>query len=91
MSNEKLNSSIVRVEMNNEKLNSAIARADDELDRLKDTCHDLYDRNKELQERIDKAIEYIEWNLDVNEEVIEYINFDGNFKKVLDILKGSDK
>lgn len=44
-----------------------------------------------LRDRIQKAIEYIEWNLDVNEEVIEYINFDGNFKKVLDILKGSEE
>ena len=44
----------------------------------------------DLQERIEKAIEYIEWNLEANEEVIEYMNYDGNFKKVLDILKGSD-
>lgn len=50
----------------------------------------LYALNKELQERIEKAIEYIEWNLEANEEVIEYMNYDGNFKKVLDILKGSD-
>ena len=45
---------------------------------------------KELQDRINEAIEYIEWNLDKNEEVIEYINFDGNFNKVLDILKGEN-
>ena len=49
---------------------------------------EMYDENKRLNNRIDKAIEYIEWNLEANEEVIEYMNYDGNFKKVLDILKG---
>jgi len=44
-----------------------------------------------LNNIIKEAIEYINWNLDVNEEVIDYFNFDANFNKLLEILKGSDK
>lgn len=35
------------------------------LDQLKDSVHDLYDENKELKDRISKAIEYIEKELDI--------------------------
>ena len=49
-------------------------------------------KNKELQERIDKAIEYIKERFYFNEETGEYsllhtIDKD-NIKEVLDILKG---
>lgn len=56
---------------------------------LEDKYTKLLEVAQERFDRIQKAIEYIEWNLEANEEVIEYINFDGNFKKVLDILKGN--
>ena len=51
----------------------------------------LLKENKELKSIIKEAIEYINWNLDVNEEVIDYFNFDANFNKLLEILQGSDK
>lgn len=43
-----------------------------------------------LQQRIDKAVEYIKWNLDKNEELIEYFNYDANFNELLKILKGEE-
>ena len=49
---------------------------------------EVYKRFFEQRDRIDKAIEYIKWNLDKNEEIIEYFNYDGNFNELLDILKG---
>jgi len=68
------------------------------LDQLKDSVHDLYDRNQELlssnvklrEEKIklkgiiNKAIEYIEQHND-------YFLLKREVKKVLDILKGVDK
>lgn len=44
----------------------------------------------ELQNRIDKAIEYIKWNLNKNEELIEYFNYDANFNELLNILRGDE-
>lgn len=68
--------------MTNEEYESAIARADDFLDTLKDTCHDQYDKIKELQDRIDKTIFYIE-----KYKTDDYC--DGmSAKQLLDILKG---
>ena len=55
------------------------------------TYEELFESNLRLTKIINQAIEYIEWNLDKNEEIIEYINFDGNFKKVLDILPNRKK
>ena len=43
---------------------------------------------EEKQQRIDKAVEYIKWNLDKNEELIEYFKYDANFNELLNILKG---
>ena len=45
---------------------------------------------QERFDRIQKAIEYIEWNLEANEEIIEYFNCDMNFNKILNILKGGN-
>ena len=52
---------------------------------------ELQDKVIELQERIDKAIYRIEWYCDKNEEIVEYFNFDDDYKKLLDILKGDNK
>ncbi len=68
--------------MTNEELNKIMMKADNDLEALKDRCHELYDR-------IDKAIEYIGdmpaciWN-----EAHEY-NYD--FDILLNILQGNDK
>ena len=86
--------------MTNEEYESAVARADDFLDTLKDTCHDQYDKIKELeqynmklkdkvevlQDRIDKAIQTIEKN--ENKAPIEVILND--IGEALDILKGKE-
>ena len=62
-----------------------------DIDYYKDEIHCLYDEKKELQERIDKAIEYIE----EFDELVGYNNEGDDFsnieKKLLDILKGEEK
>lgn len=45
---------------------------------------------EDLQQRINKAVEYIKWNLDKNEELIEYFNYDANFNELLKILRGDE-
>ena len=60
-----------------------------DIDYYKDEIHCLYAEKKELQERIDKAIEYIEtgktFPSDETRETVEYMQ-----NILLDILKGSD-
>ena len=48
--------------MSNEELEQAIARADAEYDMLKDTCHDQYDKIKELEEKLEKIKNLAEEN-----------------------------
>ncbi len=69
----------------------------DDLVYKSEQCRVLYDsaekhsfENYDLQQRIDKAIEYIENDYDKNEELIEYFNYDGNFNELLKILKGEE-
>ena len=45
---------------------------------------------KDLQTRIDKAVEYIKWDYDKNEEVIDYCGFNDFYKHLLDILRGEE-
>ena len=45
--------------MSDEMLKKIMMKADDDLDMLKDRCHDLYDEKEELKARINKAVEYI--------------------------------
>ena len=37
-----------------------------------------------------KAIEYIKWGYDKNEEVIDYAGFNDFYKHLLDILRGEE-
>ena len=72
-------------------MNGKIMKQEATYDWLKDEVHCLYAKKKELQERIDKAIEYIE-NSDDNENSYGDYDIEYHFKKeLLDILKGSDK
>ena len=48
--------------MSDEKLKEIIIQADDNLERVKDRCHDLYEENKRLKTKIEKAVEYIKNN-----------------------------
>lgn len=41
--------------MTNEELNKIMMKADDDLERLKDRCHFLYEENKRLKEIINKV------------------------------------
>ena len=53
------------------------------LDQLKDSVHDLYDEKKELQQRIDKAIEYIDFirnSMCISEDYV--------LTNILEILRG---
>lgn len=64
-----------------------------DIDELKDEIHCLYDEKKELQQRIDKAIAFIEnnrsfWFERLSEVQIDYYKEDD--KHLIDILKGSD-
>ena len=61
-------------------------------DWLKDEVHCLYERNSELKQRIDKAIEYIEENVAVygfnNKDLPHWEFNDDNVMELLKILKG---
>lgn len=59
--------------MTNEEYESAVARADDFLDTLKDTCHDQYDKIKELKEENAKLRDKVECLEDKIGYAIEYI------------------
>lgn len=59
--------------MTNEEYEQAVARADDELDMLKDTCHDQYDRIQELEKRIDFLIDVNDEKQIIINNAIEYI------------------
>ena len=37
------------MKLSDEELNKIMMKADDDLDRLKDRCHELYEENKELK------------------------------------------
>lgn len=39
------------MKLSDEELNKIIMKADDDLDRLKDRCHDLYEENKDLKNK----------------------------------------
>lgn len=60
------------------------------IDELKDKVHDLFEENKELKKRINKAIEYLEESYNETVEGIEGIaNFFSKRNEILlKILKG---
>lgn len=60
------------------------------IDELKDKVHELFEENKELKKRIEKAIEYIEKEKVIKEgNTLEQIT---NYEKnILEILKGELK
>jgi hypothetical protein len=64
-------------------------------DFLKDEVHCLYEEKKELQERIDKSLEYIEkYSSKPKTDVIGIpmpLVFNGDIEELLDILKGDNK
>ena len=72
------------------KENEELRKRNKELEEgFKATTEDLCETTLELEKTksiIKEALEYINWNLDVNEEVIDYFNFDANFNKLLEIL-----
>lgn len=39
------------MKLSSEELNKIMMKADDDLDRLKDRCHELYEENKELKKK----------------------------------------
>ena len=67
-------------------MNEKIMKQEAHYDWLKDEVHCLYAENKDLQDRINKAIEYIGKELKVMPENGCSIRLN----KILDILKGSD-
>lgn len=72
-------------------MNEKIVKEEATYDFLKDEVHCLYEEKKELQERIDKAIEQINWLGKCIEEdegiswQVEYCD------EIVDILKGDNK
>lgn len=78
-------------------MNKEIIKQEAQYDYLKDEVHCLYAEKKELQERIDKAIEYIPKIIISGKSEHSFNEFAVDFqqtkegKKLLDILKGSDK
>lgn len=92
------------MKLSNEELNKIMMKADDDLDKLKDRCHDLYEENERLkiqvsareelyeysQLRIDKAFEYIDKQ---KAKMYKSRNKIAMYvlMKVEDILKGDEK
>ena len=73
-------------------MNEKIMKQEATYDYLKDEVHCLYAEKKELQERINKAIEYIERTCVTNTKWVSYPKGEFfNIDELLDILKGSDK
>lgn len=62
--------------MSDEQLNAILSKADDDLERLKDRCHDLYEENQRLKEEIktkDEGIKAFAKDLcDTTEEMEDY-------------------
>lgn len=54
------------MKLTDEQLNAIIDKADADLDRLKDRCHDLYEENQQLKERV----AYLERSNDRREDTI---------------------
>lgn len=72
-------------------MNEKIMKQEAQYDWLKDEVHCLYERNHDLKDRIDKAIEKIsslKEYVEYEEDTTFYTQF---FDKIVDILKGSDK
>lgn len=40
------------MKLSNDELNKIMMKADDDLERLKDRCHDLYEENERLKEKV---------------------------------------
>lgn len=92
------------MKLSDEELNKIMMKADDDLDKLKDRCHELYEENERLkiqvsareelyeysQLRIDKAFEYIDKQ---KTKMYKSRNKIAMYvlMKVEDILKGDDK
>lgn len=92
------------MKLSNEELNKIMMKADNDLDRLKDRCHELYEENERLkiqvsareelyeysQLRIDKAFKYIDKQ---KAKMYKSRNKIAMYvlMKVEDILKGDDK
>jgi len=75
--------------MTNEELNRIMTKADNDLDALKDRCHYLYEENKTLKARIDKASEYIKQHTDKLTK-IRVPKLDFNYENLLNILQGEN-
>ena len=61
-----------------------------DIDYYKDEVHCLYAEKKELQQRIDKAIEIIETLKNDNSSYYDETIINNTIRDLLDILKGSD-
>jgi L-lysine 2,3-aminomutase len=76
--------------MTNEELENVIDLEDFNRDKMKDDVHHLQQENKELKERIDKAIEYIKTHSEMTDLQIcgieNVLAFRGNLEKLLEIL-----
>lgn len=71
-------------------MNEEIMKQEATYDFLKDEVHCLYEEKKELQARIDKAIEYIEnTTYEKSENECGYTS-EWDIRELYDILKGSD-
>lgn len=78
-------------------MNEKIMKQEANYDWLKDEVHCLYERNHDLKERIDKAIEYIKKIIISGKSEHSFNEFAVDFQQtkegkiLLDILKGDDK
>lgn len=79
--------------MTNEEYEIAVARAEDFLDTLKDTCHDQYDKIKELKEEnmfLRKKIKHYEKTItfkDYVEELNTLIDYKDRIDKAIEYIE----
>lgn len=69
------------MKLSNEELNKIMMKADDDLDKLKDRCHDLYEENKELKDKCNM------YEMNMYREENEKNNYKRIINKAIELLK----
>ncbi len=69
------------MKLSNEELNKIMMKADDDLDRLKDRCHELYEENKELKDKCNM------YEMNMYREENEKNNYKRIINKAIELLK----
>ena len=69
-----------------EQQKEEIERLNKQIEEYQKALDETTSKKIDLENIIKEAIEYIKWDLDANEEVIDYFNLDVFYNKLLEIL-----